>query len=56
MAAAEGACALELDLPKEGEWCLVLKVSSLEDKELAKHTKHYRGKVVEGSGSVNNRR
>jgi hypothetical protein len=53
---SEGVCMMELDLPKEGEWCLVLKVSSLEDKELAKHTKHYRGKVVEAGGRVNNER
>jgi hypothetical protein len=46
---SEGVCVLELDLPKEREWCLVLKLSSLEGKELAAHPKHYRMKVVEGS-------
>lgn len=41
----EGVCILSLPLP-EGDWCLFLKVSSLEGKELAAHTKHYRMKVV----------
>jgi hypothetical protein len=41
----EGVCLLWLPLPQE-DWCLFLKVSSLEGKELAVHTKHYRMKVV----------
>lgn len=41
----ECVCILSLPLP-QGDWCLFLKVSSLEEKELAVHTKHYRMKVV----------
>lgn len=41
----ENVCLLSLPLP-EGDWCLFLKVSSLEGKELAVHAKHYRMKVV----------
>lgn len=41
----DGICLLSLPLP-EGDWCLFLKVCSLEGKELAVHTKHYRMKVV----------
>lgn len=38
-------CVLSLPLPEE-DWCLLLKISSLEGKELAVHTKHYRMKVI----------
>jgi hypothetical protein len=38
-------CVLVLPLPEE-DWCLFLKISSLEGKELAVHTKHYRMKVI----------
>jgi len=43
----ETNCILELSLPKKQEWCLLLKLSSLEGNQLAAHTKHYRMKVVE---------
>jgi hypothetical protein len=38
-------CVLTLPFPQD-DWCLFLKVCSLEGKELAVHTKHYRMKVV----------
>jgi hypothetical protein len=40
-------CIMELSLPEEKEWCLLLKISSLEGKEVAVHPRHYRMKVVE---------
>jgi hypothetical protein len=43
---AKTVCVLKLDLPKKEDWCLILKLSSLEGNELAGHTKHYRMKVV----------
>lgn len=41
-------CVLELDLPEEGDWCAILKVSSLEDKQVAMNDKNYRMRVMEG--------
>jgi hypothetical protein len=41
-------CVLELDLPEKGDWCAILKVSSLEGNEMAAHPMHYRMRVVEG--------
>jgi hypothetical protein len=38
-------CVLTLPVPRE-EWCLFLKISSLEGNELAVNTKHYRMKVI----------
>jgi hypothetical protein len=43
-------CVLELPLPQREDWCLLLKLSSLEGRELAVHPKHYRMKVVGGGG------
>lgn len=42
----ESVCLLTLALPEAEDWCLVLKLSSLEGNELAAHTKHYRMKVI----------
>ena len=39
-------CVLELPLPHQQDWCLLLKLSCLEGRELAVHPKHYRMKVV----------
>lgn len=39
-------CVLELELPEKDDWCVLLKLSSLEGNELAVHTKHYRMKVI----------
>jgi hypothetical protein len=41
-------CVLELDLPEEGDWCAILKVSSLEGNEVAMNDKNYRMRVMEG--------
>lgn len=38
-------CVLELEMPEE-DWCLLLKISCIEGKEMAAHTKHYRMKVI----------
>jgi hypothetical protein len=46
----EGLCVLELDVPEKGDWCVLLKMSSLEGNEMAIHPRHYRMKVVEGRG------
>jgi hypothetical protein len=43
-------CVLELDLPEQEDWCVILKVSSLEGNQLAVHPMHYRMRVVEGGG------
>jgi hypothetical protein len=43
-------CVLELDLPEQEDWCVILKVSSLEGNQLAVHPMHYRMRVVEGEG------
>ena len=39
-------CILELALPKNEDWCLLLKLNSLEGNEVAAHTRHYRMKVI----------
>lgn len=44
----KATCVLELPIPRKQDWCLLLKLSCLEGRELAVHTKHYRMKVVEG--------
>ena len=43
---AKNNCVLSLSLPKKEDWCLLLKLSSLEGNEMAVHPKHYRMKVV----------
>jgi hypothetical protein len=47
--ATKSVCVLELELPQREDWCVLLKISCLEGKELAAHTKHYRMKVVGAS-------
>lgn len=44
-------CALELGLPETEDWCVLLKISSIEGNEMAVHTKHYRMKVVAAARS-----
>jgi hypothetical protein len=46
----KAVCVLELDLPHQVDWCVVLKVSSLEGNQLAAHPMHYRMRVIEGKG------
>ena len=43
---AKGICILELVVPKDEDWCVLLKLSSIEGNEVAAHTKHYRMKVI----------
>jgi hypothetical protein len=43
---AKTKCVLSVSLPKKEDWCLLLKLSSLEGNEMAVHPKHYRMKVV----------
>lgn len=47
-------CTLQLSLPEEEDWCLLMKITSLEGNEMAAHTKHYRMKVVDGKPLVKN--
>lgn len=44
----DSVCTLELSIPQQEDWCLLLKISTLEGNEMAAHTKHYRMKVVAG--------
>lgn len=39
-------CVLTLSIPEKEDWCLLLKLSSLEGREMAVHPRHYRMKVV----------
>jgi hypothetical protein len=41
-------CVLEVDLPEQADWCVILKVNSLEGNYLAVHPMRYRMRVVEG--------
>lgn len=43
-------CELQLQLPNEQPWMLLLKINCLEGNELAAHAKHYAMKVVEMGG------
>ena len=43
-------CVLELPLLPKQDWCLLVKLSCLEGRELAAHPRHYRMKVVAGGG------
>jgi hypothetical protein len=43
---------LELDLPDQEDWCVILKVNSLEGNYLAVHPMHYRMRVIEGARPV----
>lgn len=39
-------CELQLDLPENKDWMLVLKLNTLEGNGLSGHTKYYRMKVI----------
>lgn len=43
---AKIVCLMEVALPEHEDWCLFLKINSLEGNEMAAHTKHYRMKVI----------
>ena len=45
-------CTLQLDLPHNKDWMLVLKLSTLEGNALSAHTKYYRMKVISGRESA----